>query len=179
MLNKEISKIIKSRKSVFPKDFNGQIISDDVVLELLKSANFAPSHKMTQPWHFKIFSRFSKNILLDEIFRINERITENKKNKLQANFEKTSHVICICMKRSKNLLPEWEEIASTAMAVQNLWMACVGSEIGGYWSTPKYIEKLNAFLGLREEDKCLGFFYLGAHKSTRSRDINRVRTNDK
>ena len=65
------------------------------------------------------------------------------------------------MKRNNDLLPEWEEIAATAMAVQNLWISCVDSNIGGYWSTPKYINKLGAFLKLNQDEVCLGFFYLG------------------
>ena len=43
----------------------------------------------------------------------------------------------------QNIVPEWEEIAATAMSVQNIWISCVDSNIGGYWSTPKYVDQLN------------------------------------
>ena len=83
------------------------------------------------------------------------------------------------MKKNKNLLPEWEEIAATAMAVQNLWISCVNSNIGGYWSTPKYINKLRSFLTLNEDEICLGLFYLGIHDSKNVRRKNRDNISEK
>jgi nitroreductase len=71
------------------------------------------------------------------------------------------------MKENSNLLPEWEEISATAMAVQNMWISCSGTSIGGYWSTPKYAKHLRSFLSLNENERCLGFFYLGVHDSNR------------
>ncbi len=78
------------------------------------------------------------------------------------------------MRRDLNKsIPEWEEIAATAMAVQNIWISCVNSEIGGYWSTPKGCEKLDKFLNLNLEERCLGLFYLGVHESTQERVLPR------
>ena len=179
MINKELSKAIKSRRSIFPKYFNGQLIEENTIIELLENANSAPSHKMTQPWYFKIFSHSAKEKLLQEIIKKNTAITENKIKKLREKFDKSSHIICICMKIKRDLLPEWEEIAATAMAVQNLWISCVGSNIGGYWSTPKYISKLSSFLKLNEDEKCLGFFYLGVHDLIDSRSIKRKNVKEK
>ena len=167
MINKKISSIIQSRKSIYPNEFNGKIIEEDIIIQLLENANYAPTHKMTQPWRFKIFSNDSKKKLLDEIIRKKD-LSENKKKKLENNFNQSSHIICICMKKNNDLLPEWEEIAATAMAVQNIWISCVDSNIGGYWSTPKYINKLRKFLKLNADEICLGFFYLGVHSSKKT-----------
>ena len=100
-------------------------------------------------------------------------------NSIENSFNKSSHIICICMKKNNDLLPEWEEIAATAMAVQNLWISCVDSNIGGYWSTPKYISKLRTFLTLNEDEICLGFFYLGIHDSKNARKIRRDNISEK
>ena len=178
MINKKISSIIQSRKSIYPNEFNGKIIKEDVIMQLLENANYAPTHKMTQPWRFKVFCNNSKKKLLDEIVK-NKIVTENKKNKLENSFNKSSHIICICMKKNKDLLPEWEEIAATAMAVQNLWISCVNSNIGGYWSTPKYINKLRTFLKLNADEICLGFFYLGVHDSKKTNKTRRDNISDK
>ena len=52
------------------------------------------------------------------------------------------------MKRDeKKSIPEWEEIASVSMAVQNIWYR-VTHEIGCYWSSPKYANELSEFLNL-------------------------------
>ena len=114
---------------------------------------------MTQPWRFKVFCSNSKNKLLNEIKK-NTELSEVKKRKLEKNFQRSSHIICTCVKKNKDLLPEWEEVAATAMAVQNIWISCVDSKIGGYWSTPKYTNKLRNILALDEDETCLGFFLL-------------------
>tara|TARA_B100000902_G_scaffold208214_1_gene198235 strand:+ start:4428 stop:5012 length:585 start_codon:yes stop_codon:yes gene_type:complete len=165
MINPKISEIIRSRKSIYPREFNGQQIPDEIIMEILSNANYAPTHKMTQPWLFKIFSDLSKSKLLEKIIEIDKDISEKKIKKLKTKFEKSSHIICICMQTNKDLLPEWEEIAATSMAIQNIWISCVNSNIGGYWSTPKFITKINSFLSLKENEKCLGFFYIGIHNS--------------
>ena len=178
MISKQISSIIQSRKSTYPNEFNGKIIDEDVILQLLENAIHAPTHKMTQPWLFKIFCNDSKKKLLDEIVRINE-FSENKRIKIENSFNKSSHIICICMKKNNDLLPEWEEVAATAMAVQNLWISCVNSNIGGYWSTPKYINKLRTFLKLNTDEIFLGFFYLGVHDSKKTNKKRRDNTSHK
>ena len=53
MIDKKISKIIKSRRTTYPRDFNGANIKKEVIEEILDNANQAPSHRMTQPWFLK------------------------------------------------------------------------------------------------------------------------------
>ena len=174
MINKEISKIIQKRRSIFPHQFNGQKINKEIVLQLLKNANTAPTHRLTQPWFFKVFSGNSKQKLADELIHSNTSSSELFKNKITTNFKLSSHIICVCMRRDHTeSIPEWEEIASVAMSVQNIWLSCVDSQIGGYWSTPKGIEKLNNFLNLKTKERCLGLFYLGAYDSLKDRVLNR------
>ncbi len=61
-------------------------------------------------------------------------------------------------------LPEWEEIAATACAVQNMWLTCAERNIGCYWSSPKSIHAFGDFLPLAEGEKCIGFFYMGYYQ---------------
>jgi nitroreductase len=64
-----------------------------------------------------------------------------------------------------NRVPECEEIAATLMAVQNMWLTCTANNIGCYWSSPEYIQRMNNFLKLEEGQRCLGFLYLGIVKA--------------
>ena len=58
-------------------------------------------------------------------------------------------------------IPEWEEIASVSMAVQNMWLTATSLKIGAFWSTPSYIKHMNEHISLNHNEKCLGIFYLG------------------
>ena len=75
--------------------------------------------------------------------------------------------LCNCNiyeKRPKKIsLPKWEEVASTAMAVQNMWLTCVYYKIGCYWSTPKFKKFMKKYFKLKNNEKCLGFFYMGKY----------------
>jgi len=86
-----------------------------------------------------------------------------KLDKIELRKEQVSHIVAVCMKRNE-VIPEWEEIASTAMAVQNMWLYLASSEkFGGYWSTPGYSmgADFRVFLNLDEHERCLGLFYVG------------------
>jgi len=168
MIKNEISRIIQARQSIYPTQFNGNIIDKATIQQLFVNAHCAPSHKLTQPWLFKVFDTVSKQHLLQEIYRLNPHYDDTIKERLQLKFEKSSHIICICMKRHEDKLPEWEEIAATAMAVQNLWISCVDTNIGGYWSSPRFSEHLHSFLKLESDERCLGFFYLGSYDASQT-----------
>jgi nitroreductase len=56
-----------------------------------------------------------------------------------------------------------EEVEAVACAVQNLHLSASAAGLGGFWSSPPILSspEMKAFLGLQEEDACLGLFYLG------------------
>ena len=181
-MNTEINNIIRNRRSVFPVQFNGEKIEDSIISEILFNANTAPTHKITQPWLFKIFSSQSKKKLADEILKLKfgNEISKNEKEKLIKKFNLTSHIICICLDRSdEDIIPEWEEIAAVSMSVQNMWLTCTANNLGCYWSSPKIISKLGTFLNLRENQKCLGLFYIGKYNNLAKRSLNKKDVNEK
>ena len=175
MLDKNVIQIIKSRKSIYPSQFSGKILENSIISELIDISNYAPSHKMTQPWVYRVFTPKTKDKLLNHILNINsENFRKHQVDKMKEKFQLTSHVICICMRRDKDKsVPEWEEVAATSMAVQNLWIAMVNSRVGGYWSTPKYSKDLSSFLNLDEGERCLGLFYLGYVENEISKNLIR------
>tara|TARA_B100000925_G_C21989972_1_gene466335 strand:+ start:340 stop:900 length:561 start_codon:yes stop_codon:yes gene_type:complete len=163
-----ISKIIKTRRAVYPSQFKAGDIGEEIIKTILENANAAPTHRMTQPWFFKVFKSENKNNLGYKMSEAYEQYSntqsELKKKKIIEKCMQSNSIIAIFMKRdSKESVPEWEEIAATAMAVQNMWLTCVEYKIGCYWSTPKYVERMNSFFKLKENERCLGFFYMGKY----------------
>ncbi len=158
--------LIKNRRSVFPAQYNEQPIAKETIQKILEAANWAPTHKKTEPWRFKVMMGGKKRelgkFLSDKYQEVDAKPKQIKIKKLQENPMRAAAVIAICMQRDPNeCLPEWEEIAATAMAVQNMWLGCTELGIGCYWSSPELIKYLGEFLDLQEGEKCLGFFYMG------------------
>ena len=163
----EISEAIAGRRTVKPERYTGEEIPDEKVWEILRSANWAPTHGFTEPWRFSVFNGNGKLELLSFLNELDGELHgENtvRNAKRLARFEKTSHLISIGMKRGDNpKIPEIEELLSVAMAVQNMWLTTYSLGLAGYWSTGNlaYRPELKEFIGLKEQDKILGFFYLG------------------
>jgi nitroreductase len=158
--------LIRKRRSVFPNQYNGKPIERATIEKILEAANWAPSHKLTEPWRFKVIlgdTREKLGVFLSERYlETDPRPKQIKVRNLLENPSKAAAVICICMQRDpKESLPAWEELAATAMAVQNMWLCCTELGIGSYWSSPGVIKYLDAFLPLSEGEECLGLFYMG------------------
>jgi len=158
--------IIKKRRSVFPVQYNGTPIAQEDIEKVLEAANWAPNHKCTEPWRFKVIQGDAKGRLGDFLAKKYEELDPKPKTmtvkKLKENPRMAGAIITICMQRDpKESLPEWEEVAAVAMAVQNMWLQCTEMGIGSYWSSPGLIKHMGEFLSLAEGEKCLGFFYMG------------------
>jgi nitroreductase len=163
---KSLNELIKKRRSVFPPVYNGRKIPKKIIAQILENANYAPTHKLTEPWRFKILrgdalKRLSSFVVEDyEKNTPKELQNDIKRKKVGENPLRSACVIGICMKRHEGR-PEWEGLAAIAMAVQNMWLTCTAYNIGSYWSTPPVIERINTMLNLGNGEKCLGFFYMG------------------
>lgn len=158
--------IIKRRRAVFPAQYNQNSITKNQILQVLEAANWAPTHKRTEPWRFKVLQEESLvqlgHFLAEKYKTTTDNYSDFQYNKLKENPTKASCIIAICMQRDpKESLPEWEEVAATAMAVQNMWLVCTEMNIGAYWSSPGLIKHMHEFFDFAQGETCLGFFYMG------------------
>lgn len=164
--------LLRSRSSIFPAMYTDEPIDDAIIEEMLENANWAPNHKKTEPWRFKVIKGAARQRLAAELSSTYKRVTpeasfsEKKFSKLSKIPMRAGALIAICMKRDPaESLPEWEEVAAVAMAVQNLWLTATAYGLGGYWSSPGIVKHLGEFLGLEDGERCLGLFYLAHHKA--------------
>lgn len=141
---------------------------DEVVLEILENATWAPTHGQTEPWQFVVFTGDGLKKLAkfqSELYKAasGDDFNEGKYTKLQQQPLLASHIIAIGMKRSAGKIPEIEEIEAVACAVQNIYLSVSAYGYGGYWTTGgiTYLQQAKHFFDLGPNDKLLGFFYIG------------------
>jgi len=167
-----LSKIIKGRRSIFPASYIKKEIPTAIIKHILESANYAPTHKLTQPWRFVVIRKEAKNRLGETLGKLYKKLTDADKflqKKHDSFLEKTSQAECILainIQFHPNKLPAWEEIAAVSCAVQNMALTAKTLGVGTYWSSPTLIDDLDDFLGLIENEKCFGLFYMGYHNET-------------
>lgn len=166
----EITDLIKDRRSIYPEQYSDRKIHKEQVENILNNALWAPTHGKTQPWRFVVFMEESRHDLSEFLAKTYlETVPVEKQNdmklaKMITRPLKASVVIAIVMKRDETgKIPEIEEIEAVSCAVQNMHLTCTAYGIGGFWATPGLIShpKMNAYLNIGEQDKCLGLFYMG------------------
>ena len=162
--------LVKARRSVFPDQFeHGKRVPDEIIRQIVENATWAPNHGQMEPWNFTVFTGDGLKTLAgfqSELYKkdAGADFNEGKYVKLQQQPLKASHVISIGMKRTTTKrIPETEDIAAVACAVQNIYLSVTAYGLGGYWTTGgvTYFDGSKQFFGLGEQDKLLGFFYIG------------------
>lgn len=178
--------LLKGRRSIFPKDYNGRgrAITDEDIRLLLEGANWAPTHKRTEPWRFVVFRGEGKNRVLEATLEGNRVATTEERGgetfeewyadwqqSLEKKWNKCEVFIALNMLRQAQpdkRLPEWEELSAVACAVQNLHLVATALGLAGYWSSWNVVgrdsEAMAKLLGISKEagDRCVGFFVLGS-----------------
>lgn len=165
----EATHLIRNRRSVFTSDYSGDRVPDEVIELMLENANWAPTHKFTEPWRFKVYcdegmktlAEIHQNTYKDS----GKKSDDGKLKKFESKFKKCSHIIAICMKRHKSI-PKMEEIAAVSAAVQNMHLTASANGVGCYWSTGgiTYMEEANKYFDLGKKDLLMGFLYVGVPK---------------
>ena len=166
-----INNIIRTRRSIFPPSYTSQEIPEEIIREILENANFAPTHKLTEPWRFMVFKGEGLKTLA-KFFTDRYKAITPPESFSQARYEaagekvlKSNCVIVINMETHSDKIPEWEETAAVACAVQNMWLTATAHHIGSYWSSPGVLPELAQFLNLPENQKSLGLFFMGYHNA--------------
>ena len=182
-------KCIRARRSVFPRSYVSRAVPSAMVSRLLEAAMWAPYHGSVPPWRFVVLGqramRDMQKVTL-EFYDTHWRTTgwANGKHGTAAEYLKwramteeeiegrwgpVSFMIAIVSRRQagSKRLPEWEEAAATACAVQNMYLqASAYPGLACYWSSwhdaARDSEAMRSLLEMGAEDRCLGFFIVAA-----------------
>lgn len=185
-----INKLIRERRSIFPRDYTKEHVDDEIIKQILFNATWAPTHKMTEPWRFMVFTGDGLKKLAEfqgacykQVATAKGKFEQDKYEKLMRKPFESSHIISIGMKRDEaKRIPELEEIGAVYCAVQNMYLTATAYGVGAYLSTGgiTFYEEAKPFFNLGPEDKLLGFFHVGntefAPKETRRRTVESVAT---
>ena len=171
-----VNEIILNRRSVFQQQYSGEPVNDAIVWQMLQNANWAPTHKLTEPWRFVVFTGDGLKTLADFQASLYKQVTEKDGSYREERYQNlltkpmlSSHIVAVCMKRDeKKTVPEIEEIGAVFCAIENMYLTATGYGVGGYLSTGgiTYFEEAKEFFGLSKEDKLIGFFHVGIPKNS-------------
>ncbi len=174
----------RTRRTVKPPQMDGaREVPHDLLLEILEDAHWAPTHGLTQPWRFHVFTGESRTGLADTLQSLYDQITPaadvkpDKRAKLRDNLNHAPVVIAVAAYvEPGGKVSELDELCATACAVQNLTLSAHQHGLVSFWATPPVAlsAEFMASLGLdAAAHRSLGLIFLGypkdgpAPKSTR------------
>lgn len=166
----EISELIRHRRTVRPEAFTDRVVHREIVEKVIQNGSWAPTHGLTQPWRFIVFSGSARQRLADHLgeeYRRTvpgDRFMQRKFDALTQRPMQSSVVIAIAMARDPNgKITELDELLAVACAVQNMALTCAAYGLGSYWNTPAVAmgDGMRRFLDLGPMDRSLGLFYMG------------------
>jgi nitroreductase len=174
----------RTRRTVKPDSMDpSREIAGDLLLEILEDAHWAPSHGLTLPWRFHVFTGEGRNRLADALQTLYDQVTPTtevqakKRAKLQANSKQAQAVIAVVAHlEAGGKVSKLDELCSTACAVQNLLLSAHQRGLGSFWATPPAAcsQEFVAWLGLDSTYCSLGLVFLGYAKEGSEPKSNRV-----
>ena len=185
----QINDLIRNRRSVFPKDYSGERVPDAIIEQMLENANWAPTHKLTEPWRFIVYTGDGLRTLGEQQAAVYRQVTEADGTFKQERYDnlltksmQSSHIIVVAMKRDeKKSVPLVEELGAVYCAIENMYLTATAYGVGAYLSTGgvTYFERAREVFGLGPEDQLVGFFHVGALKHENTLNGRRRPVSDK
>ena len=131
---REFAEVLRGRRTI--ELFLQTAVPQELVLEAIETATWAPNHHVTEPWHFYSIGEETKERCLD----LCRDLVTRKKGEKAAEFkrqswsEKPGWLVVTCQRSDDELLQQ-EDYASCCAAVQNLMLYLWKAGIGCKWTT--------------------------------------------
>jgi nitroreductase len=167
---------IKQRRSV------GQVTQEEPTREqierLLEAATYAPSHHVTEPWHFFVVTGAAReglgHVMATSLsMRMENRTSEKARMQLLRERNKPLRapvIITVAMMGLKNMPGLMvENIEAAGAAVQNMLLVAQEMGLATLWRTgdTAYDPFVKSWFGMDPEDHIVGFVYVGFPKAAR------------
>lgn len=166
--------LLKARRSVKPDLMTGPGPSAAELDDILTIAARVPDHKKLAPWRFIVFEgdarrafgeRIAEACKAEDTMAPSEIRLQTERNR----FMRAPIVVAVVSRISpKPGAPEWEQILSAGASAMNM---CTAANAMGYatcWLTEwiAYSPMLRTALGLAENERVVGFVYIGTATAT-------------
>jgi nitroreductase len=160
----------RTRRTIKPSQMDGREVTREVLLEILEDAHWAPTHGLTQPWRFHVYTGEGRARLADALQSLYDQTTPggevrpDKRAKLRDGPLQAPVVIAVAaLMESGGRITALDELCATACAVENLLLSAHQRGLGTFWSTAPVAcsREFTSWLGLDSGYTSLGLVYLG------------------
>ncbi len=146
----DVESAIRTRRT--HKAFQPEPVPRPLLDELLEVARWAPNHRLTNPWRFRVLGP-------DALARLKRAAGPEAAAKL----DRAPTLIAATSLRSEDPVQDLEDVCATACAIYAVLLAAHGRGLAGYWRTPHVLrtqEGLEA-LNVPTAERFIALIHLG------------------
>ncbi len=159
----EIASLIRQRRTVH--DFTTEIPPLELIMQAIELARWAPNHKLTQPWRFRLIGPETKAAIVE----LNAKLIQETKGEEAAQHKRVRWFavpgwLAISSIKSDDPIRDQENYASVCCAIQNFTLFLWESGVGVKWTTGPVTQhpEFDKILDLNpEQEKIVGLIWYG------------------
>jgi nitroreductase len=151
----DVGDAIRSRRT--HKQYGAEPLDEASLRDLLDLARYAPNHRLTQPWRFRVLGPQTRG-----------RIEEAAGPKEALKLRRAPTLVLATATLSGDPLTDEEDLHATAAAVYAVLLGATERGLASYWRTPACFSEppVRAVLGLGVNERVVALIHLGPSVST-------------
>ena len=146
----DVPDAIRTRRT--HKSFGQEPVPREVVEELFDLARFAPNHRLTQPWRFRVLGP-------EALARLKDAAGPVEAPKL----DRAPTLVVASVRLTGAQEQDEEDVCATAAAIYGVLLAAHSRGLASYWRTPAVLRSAagRAAVGVPDGERVLGLIHLG------------------
>jgi nitroreductase len=138
------------------KQYGGDPVSEEVVRSLCELGRWAPNHKVTSPWRFRLLGPETR-----------AAIEAAAGEKEAAKLRRAPTLVVVSAVLSDDPVLAEEDLHATACAVYAMLLGATERGLASYWRSPACFrdDRVQALLGFAENERFVGLVHLGPRVS--------------
>lgn len=154
-----LAQMIRERRSV-KTGYKNIPVPQELVLELLNDAVYAPNHKLREPWRFIFVPTASKQLFA---LQMAQHYPDDMFEYRVKYFNEPAAYLIIVMPDSENRKQQDEDYGAVSSMIQNFQLLAWERGLGTVWKTNMhmYDPKVKEMLGVQPGERIAGFLHLG------------------
>lgn len=163
----DVFEAITGRRTV--KAFDGPPLTREELSPLFDAARWAPNHKLTQPWRFRVLGEQSRAALKSAAAEVAVDDAPDGSDAAligavaAKKLDRAPTLVAVSCVRNADPVLEAEDFAATAIAAYIVLLTAHASGLAGYWRSPAVLRdnRGTEVLGIGPEEDVLGLLHLG------------------
>jgi len=147
----ELEQAIRTRRT--HKAYAPEPLDRETLDELFELARWAPNHKLTNPWRFRVLGPHAL-----------ERLKAATGDLIAAaKLNRAPTLVAVSATQTGDPVMDEEDVLAAATAAYVVLLAAHGRGLAGYWRTPGVLRAAagRAALGIADDERVLGLLHLG------------------